>query len=177
MCGSTVDIQSVTTDNRRGKKGRRKKQQWQNIMSCPQGGHNKTNDRIGHNQQMTTKNCNDSVVIACQNFPTFKAEMIQSYIQAVLFHSNWNVAVSHWLLSELGIQRVQACNRASTSKYSLTFCIRVMLPEHHQWMPAVQAATVVLRTPPVDSQSPASRAHTPPSVHTMSSYRGMDASL
>ena len=87
--------------------------------------------------------------------------------------------------------------------YSLTFCVRVMLLERHQWKPAVQAAAVMLRTPPIDGQSPASqpralpytprnfensprhppvigqqRAHTPPSVRTMSmSYRGMDASL
>jgi len=28
-----------------------------------------------------------------------------------------------------------------------------MLPERHQWKPAVQAAAVMLRTPPIDSQS------------------------
>jgi len=39
---------------------------------------------------------------------------------------------------------------ASTSMYSLTFCVRVMLPERHQWNPAVQTAAVILRTPPVD---------------------------
>jgi len=86
--------------------------------------------------------------------------------------------------------------------YSLTFCVRVMLPERHQWTPAVQAAAVMLRTPPsTASHWPASqdhfpytprnfvnaarhppvtgqqRAQTPPSVSTMSSYRGMDASL
>jgi len=49
-------------------------------------------------------------------------------------------------------------HRASTSMYSLTFCVRVMLPERHQWKPAVQAAAVMLRTPPVDGQSPASSA-------------------
>jgi len=48
-------------------------------------------------------------------------------------------------------------HRASTSMYSLTFCIRVMLPECHQWKTAVQAAAVMLRTPPVDGQSPASQ--------------------
>jgi len=32
--------------------------------------------------------------------------------------------------------------------YSLTFCVRVMLAERHQWKPAVQAAAVMLRTPP-----------------------------
>ena len=85
--------------------------------------------------------------------------------------------------------------------YSLTFCVRVMLPELHQRKPAVQAAAVMLRTPPsTASHRPASHAHfpytprnfenaphppvtcqqraqTPPSVRTMSSYRGMDASL
>jgi len=44
--------------------------------------------------------------------------------------------------------------------YSLTFCVRVMLPERHQWKPAVQAAAVMLRTRPVDRQSPASSART-----------------
>jgi len=41
--------------------------------------------------------------------------------------------------------------------YSLTFCVRVMSPERHHWKPAVQAAAVMLRTPPVDGQSPASQ--------------------
>jgi len=94
-------------------------------------------------------------------------------------------------------------HRASTSMYLLTFCIRVMSPERHHWKPAVQAATVMLRTPPPSTASyqPASHAHFPytarnfenasrhppvtgqqraqtlPSVRTMSSYRGMDASL
>ena len=41
-------------------------------------------------------------------------------------------------------------HRASTSMYSLTFCVRVMSPERHHWKPAVQAAAVMLRTPHVD---------------------------
>ena len=41
--------------------------------------------------------------------------------------------------------------------YSLTFCVRFLLPERHQRKPAVQAAAVMLRTPPVDGQSPASQ--------------------
>ena len=45
--------------------------------------------------------------------------------------------------------------------YSLTFCVRVMLPERHQRKPAVQAAAVMLRTPPVEGQSPASCARRP----------------
>jgi len=39
-------------------------------------------------------------------------------------------------------------HRASTSMYSLTFCVHFLLPERHQWKPAVQTAAVVLRTPP-----------------------------
>jgi len=76
--------------------------------------------------------------------------------------------------------------------YSLTFCVRILLPERHRWKPAVQAAAVMLRTPAVDGQSPASqphsfenappvsgqqRAQTPSSVQTMSSYGRMDASV
>jgi len=52
-------------------------------------------------------------------------------------------------------------HRASTNMYSLTFCVRVMLPERHQWKPAVQAAAVILRTSPVTRQSPASSARRP----------------
>jgi len=47
--------------------------------------------------------------------------------------------------------------KASTSMYSLTFCVRLMSPERHHWKPAVQAAAVMLRTPPVDGQLPASK--------------------
>jgi len=44
--------------------------------------------------------------------------------------------------------------------YSLTFCVRVMLPERHQWKPAVQAAALMLRTPPSPaSHRLAARAH------------------
>jgi len=66
-------------------------------------------------------------------------------------------------------------HRASTSIYSLTFCFRAMLPERHQWKPAVQAAAVMLRTPhpsrrPVTGQPATRTSHlrrailrTPPS--------------
>jgi len=51
-------------------------------------------------------------------------------------------------------------HRASTSMYSLTFCVRVMSPERHHWKPAVQAAAVMLRTPPSTARHrPASHAH------------------
>ena len=52
---------------------------------------------------------------------------------------------------------INTITRASTSMYSLTFCVRFLLPERHQRKPAVQAAAVMLRTPPVDGQSPASQ--------------------
>ena len=86
--------------------------------------------------------------------------------------------------------------------YSLTFCVRFLLTIRHQRKPAVQASAVMLRTPPFDDQSPASQprplpiirrailrtppvnrqspassARRPRPVRTMSSYRGMDASL
>ena len=50
---------------------------------------------------------------------------------------------------------------ASTSMYSLTYCVRVISPQRYHWKPAVQAAAVMLRTPPVDGQSPASSVRTP----------------
>jgi len=46
-------------------------------------------------------------------------------------------------------------DRASTSMYSLTFCVRVMSPERHHCKPTVQAAAPMLRTPPINGQSPA----------------------
>jgi len=34
--------------------------------------------------------------------------------------------------------------------HSLTFFVRIMLPERHQWKPTVHTVAVTLRTPPVD---------------------------
>jgi len=59
-------------------------------------------------------------------------------------------------LIQLGIER------RITSMYSLTFCVCIMSmsPERHHWKPAVQAASVMLRTPPsTASHRPASHAH------------------
>jgi len=49
--------------------------------------------------------------------------------------------------------------------YLLTFCVRVMLPERHQWKPAVQAAAVMLRTPQ------ASRLHHISDLHSKFALR------
>ena len=93
---------------------------------------------------------------------------------------------------------------ASTSMYLLTFCVRFLLAERHQWKPAFQTAAVMLRTPPVGGRSPAGRPlplpvcsarfwgrppspagrrpatradPAQPAVRTMSTYRRIDASL
>jgi len=53
-------------------------------------------------------------------------------------------------------------HRASISMYSLAFCVRFLLPECHQWKPAVQTAAVMLRTPPsAAGRRRASRARFP----------------
>jgi len=58
-------------------------------------------------------------------------------------------------------QKIKTWHTASTSMYSLTFCVRVMSPERHHWKPAVQAAAVMLRTPPSAAVTNQQRAHTP----------------
>jgi len=62
-------------------------------------------------------------------------------------------------------------HNASTSMYSLTFCVRVMLPERHQLKPAVQDIGVMLRTPP----SPAS--HRPAAPFALCRYCNGNASI
>jgi len=41
--------------------------------------------------------------------------------------------------------------------YSLTFCVRFLLPERHQWNLAFQTAAVMFRMPPVGGRSLAGR--------------------
>jgi len=57
-------------------------------------------------------------------------------------------------ISIIIVHRVQCIqyktrHKASISMYSLTFCVRFLLPECHQWKSAVQTAAVMLRTPPL----------------------------
>jgi len=68
-----------------------------------------------------------------------------------------NTGKNHIVMFISDEYKVLTRHRASTSMYSLTFCVRVMLPERHHWKPAGQAAAVMLRTPPVDGQLPASQ--------------------
>jgi len=67
--------------------------------------------------------------------------------------------IQRWLQTETR-------HRGSTSTYLLTFCVRVMLPERHQWKPAVQAAAIMMRRPPSTAShwrlvraQPAERSH------------------
>jgi len=48
------------------------------------------------------------------------------------------------------VVKIPTRHKASTSMYSLTFCIRIVLPERQQWKPAVQTALVMLRMSPLD---------------------------
>ena len=73
------------------------------------------------------------------------------------FHLPANCQLAHWLRIICMINICNTRQRASTSMYSLTFCIRIMSPECHHWKPAVQAAAVMLRMPPIDGQSLASQ--------------------
>ena len=67
------------------------------------------------------------------------------------------------LFSFSSLRTVETRRRASTSMYSLTFCVRVMLPERHQWKSAVQTAAVMLRTPPPRQRSITGEPATPTS--------------
>jgi len=67
----------------------------------------------------------------------------------------WQFCVSPWE-NKVATNR-ETRHRASTTMYSLTFCVRFLLPERHQWKPAVQTASVMLRTPPLGCRSPAGR--------------------
>jgi len=93
-----------------------------------------------------------------------------SHTHTQLFYNHYteqpllaNTAVKNWrtLLQQSCTARMsllqQTRHRVSTSMYSLTFYVRVMSPERHQWKPAVQATAAMLRTPPVDGQLLASQ--------------------
>ena len=71
-------------------------------------------------------------------------------------------------------------HRASTSMYSLTFCVRFLLPERISEEARSPGRCSNVENAPLSpaSQRPAARADpAQPAVRTMSSYRGMDASL
>jgi len=94
----------------------------------------------------------------------------------------WSSKHAHWQLVlqvSKPVVNVYHCyttrHKASTRMYSLTFCVHIMPPERHQWKPAMQAAAVMLRTPPcrwpVTGQPATSTSHirrailrTPPSL-------------
>jgi len=70
----------------------------------------------------------------------------------ILLHKccSQHYTIDEWQFS-VNIQQHHNNKTRHTVMYSLTFCVRVMLPERHQWKPTVQAA----------SHRPASHAHFP----------------
>ena len=48
-------------------------------------------------------------------------------------------------------------HRASTSMYSLTFCVRFLLPERHQWKARIPDCRSNVENAPVGGQSPTGR--------------------
>jgi len=70
--------------------------------------------------------------------------ILAGFLVCVLEHKLITLVIGLLVLCPHSLTR----HRASTSTYSLTFCVRFLLPERHQKKPAVQAAAVMLRTPP-----------------------------
>ena len=52
---------------------------------------------------------------------------------------------------------MQTRHRASTSMYSLTFCVRFLLPERHQWKARIPDCRSNVENAPVGAQSPTGR--------------------
>jgi len=77
---------------------------------------------------------------------------------AVLTSSCQVCRIRRFALQSIRMHIALTRHRASTSMYSLTFCVRVMSPERHHWKPTIQAAAVMLRTPPVTCWSLISNA-------------------
>jgi len=90
--------------------------------------------------------CQPSLQILCKSVSKFLRNVADRQTQTNRQTNNDDYISS---LAEV-IRRFTISTRhtASTSMYSLTFCVRVMSPERHHWKPAVQAAAVMLRTPP-----------------------------
>jgi len=87
----------------------------------------------------------------------------------IIFHLILQRVITAQMIStakEGGTTTTTTRHRASTSMYSLTFCVRFLLPERHQWKPAVQAAAVMLRMPPsTANHQRASHMHFPYMAH------------
>ena len=65
--------------------------------------------------------------------------------------SNVSIISVHWrkhTYSGQSENKHRTRHRARRSMYSLTFCVRFLLTERHQWQPAVQTAAVMLRKSP-----------------------------
>ena len=93
------------------------------------------------------------------NYTVLRAVLLTQYRRVTDRQTDGNAIASTALAMRALRRAVKTRHRARTSMYSLTFCVRVMLPERHQWKPGVKAAAVMLRTTPSPaSHRPAARA-------------------
>jgi len=89
----------------------------------------------------------------CCRIPTIFCKSVIQYIFGLILRciqiqlSFWKAFLHHLWQSAVSHAKVNR-HRASTSMYSLTFCVHFLLPERHQRKPAVQTAAVMLRTSP-----------------------------
>jgi len=65
--------------------------------------------------------------------------------------------ITQWCCSQILCSHSCHCHIVIWTKLQTRHCVHVMSPERHHWKPAVQAAAVMLRTPLVDGQLPASQ--------------------
>ena len=101
-----------------------------------------------------------AVYIVCPEATTERQLSNSKQVCKCAFHTAVDCV---WPFSNNGCQLDITRHTASTSMYSLTFCVRFLLPERHQRKPAVQAAAVMLRTPPsTANHRRASHAHALP---------------
>ena len=84
----------------------------------------------------------------------------------ILLHKccSQHYTIDEWQFS-VNIQQHHNNKTRHTVMYSLTFCVRVMLPERHQWKPTVQAAAVMLRTHPPPHRRPVTGQPATPTSH------------
>jgi len=109
------------------------------------------------------------LAVKCRGEPgtSFESQAPVLYVSTFLSPPqtvNWTLAACKPVTRSMKLFSVpltdRTRHRASTSMYSLTFCVRVFSPERHHWKRAVQAAAVMLRTPPsTASHRPAALAH------------------
>jgi len=89
-----------------------------------------------HPHNLAGTNCKDGVCIIRLNSP----QNTVKYVATMLVISCYRAYCPACFFSELCGKHFVTSGRASTSMCSPTFCVPAMLPERHQWKPAVLAA-------------------------------------